>query len=429
MLVEFRVKNFLSFQGEQVLSLIASKDKEHKNTHTFNPTDSNNLSLLKSIAVYGANASGKSNLIKAVSVMQKIVRRSFSMHKYINRYITPFLLGDSNDNPTEFEVTFFVDDVRYQYGFSATKERIVKEWLITYHKNKEPKELFSRIYNKKSGDYKWINNLDGTKEAKKLWRESTRDDALFLSVAMQFNNKQLGVVYNWFDNRLKICNILGWSNATDVTALLYKNNKRLQKQIIDYFGNADLDIEDIQIKENKINFERLPKNMPNDFKEQIMKEFQEKKILDVEFYHLTQGGKKIAFDMRKESDGTQRFFQFIGPILYSLDKGNILFIDELHTHFHPLMTKFLIELFNNQLNTKNAQLIFTTHETSVLKKEIFRKDQIYFCEKLNKATHLYSLNDFKISQNDDMEQSYLQGKYGAVPYLKEICESMEIRNG
>lgn len=259
---------------------------------------------------------------------------------------------------------------------------------------------------------------------KKLWRESTRDNALFLSVAMQFNNKQLGIIYEWFDNKLKICNILGWSNATEITALLYKNNEHIQKQIINYFGNVDLDIEGIQINENEITFERLPKDIPNTLKEQIIRDFQGKKVLDVEFYHLTQDGKKITLNMENESDGTQRFFQFIGPILDSLNKGNILFIDELHTHFHPLMTKFLIELFYSKLNTKNAQLIFTTHETSLLKKEIFRKDQIYFCEKLNKATHLYSLNDFKISKNDDMEQSYLQGEYGAVPYLKEICESM-----
>lgn len=167
MLVEFRVKNFLSFQGEQVLSLVASEDKKHEDTHTFNPTNSNNLSLLKSVAVYGANASGKSNLIKAVNAMQRIVKESFNRQKCIEENATPFLLGSSNCKPTEFEITFFIDGVRYQYGFSVTKERIVEEWLVSYHKNKEPKELFSRIYNKKSSNYKWIDNLEGTKDAKK----------------------------------------------------------------------------------------------------------------------------------------------------------------------------------------------------------------------------------------------------------------------
>lgn len=425
MLVEFRVKNFLSFQGEQVLSLVASENKEHKDTHTFNPTNSNNLSLLKSVSVYGANASGKSNLIKAVNAMRGIVRRSFSMHKYINRHITPFLLGDSNSNPTEFEVTFFVDDVRYQYGFSITKERIVEEWLISYCKNKKPQELFSRIYNKKSGDYKWIDNLDGTEEAKKLWRESTRDDALFLSVAMRFNNKQLGVVYNWFDAKLKICNIGGWSDSTEVTTSICRENETTKQKIVNFFKIADFDIEDIQIKE----IEFAVNNIPTKLEKQNRKILNSVKRVNIGFHHLMQDGRNVVFNMADESDGTQRFFQFIGPILDSLNKGNILFIDELHTHFHPLMTKFLIELFYSELNTKNAQLIFTTHETSLLKKEIFRKDQIYFCEKLNKATHIYSLNDFKISKNDDMEQSYLRGEYGAVPYFREICKNMEIKNG
>ncbi len=138
--------------------------------------------------------------------------------------------------------------------------------------------------------------------------------------------------------------------------------------------------------------------------------------------HLNQKGQAIDFNMDLESDGTQKFFTFLGPVLETLRSGRILIIDELHNHLHPSMTRFIIELFHNdKINTKNAQLIFTTHETSVLSKDIFRKDQIYFCEKQNKATKIYSMSDFKgLRENIDYEKSYLLGRFGALPRIKNI---------
>ena len=138
--------------------------------------------------------------------------------------------------------------------------------------------------------------------------------------------------------------------------------------------------------------------------------------------HLDQQGQPIEFDMVLESEGTREFFRFLVPIINIFQKGGILIIDELHNHLHPLMTKFIINLFHNEnINKNNAQLIFTTHETSILDKDIFRKDQIYFCEKQNKATKLYAMSDFKgLRENIDFEKSYLLGRFGALPNLGQI---------
>lgn len=161
-----------------------------------------------------------------------------------------------------------------------------------------------------------------------------------------------------------------------------------------------------------------------------MRELRGKKRLDISLIHLNQQGKETPIDLEEESDGTQRFFKLIGPWLDSLENGNIIVIDELHNHMHPLMTKFLIELFHNtDLNTSNAQLIFTTHETSVLNQDIFRRDQIWFCEKQNKATKLYPLSDFKPRKETNLEDSYLSGRFGALPYFKDISLAMGGQNG
>lgn len=184
-----------------------------------------------------------------------------------------------------------------------------------------------------------------------------------------------------------------------------------------------MDIENLKIDEQEIGLQDLPSNIPNEAVE-MLKKSQNNKIwrVDIKTTHLNQQGKAIDFDINLESDGTRQFFAFLGPILDTLDKGKILIVDELHNHLHPAMTKFIINLFHNEkINKKNAQLIFTTHETSILHKDIFRKDQIYFCEKQNKASKFYSLSDFKgLRENIDYEKSYLLGRFGALPNLREI---------
>lgn len=408
MLIEFRVKNFCSIQDKQNFSLIASSQKEHKN-NTFT-LKNDNLALLKSVAIYGANAAGKSNLIKAFAVMKDIVLKSAIVQRGAKLPTLPFLLGDDKDKITEFELSFIAQNVKYTYGFSTSQEQIFNEWLFNYP-NGRMQKLFTRTFDKKTKQYIYEDrNLTGEK---KLWENSTRENALFLSTAIQLNSQQLKPVFDWFFC-LNISTDSGdFANSINVTIDMFKKQP---KELIECLKAVDLDIESLKIDEQ--DFEpKLPFNIPKEHREK----FKQTRFL-IQTTHLNQKGKAVDFDVNLESDGTQKFFAFLGPALNTLDKGTILIIDELHNHLHPAMTRFIINLFHNEkINKKNAQLIFTTHETSILHKEIFRKDQIYFCEKQNKASKFYSLSDFKgLRENIDYEKSYLLGRFGALPNLREI---------
>ena len=413
MLIEFRVKNFHSIQDEQVFSLVASSQKQHK-SNTFQ-IKNENLTLLKSVAIYGANAAGKSNLIKAFMTIKKIVTKSAIVQRDEKLPVLPFLLGQNENEPTEFKISFITQGVRYVYDFSATNDRIFKEQLFVYP-NDRVQRLFLRTYNKKTNEYTYeYRNLIGEK---KLWEKSTRENVLFLSTAIQLNSQQLKPVFDWFTHLNISRNFGEFGNSLDITIDSFKKQP---KEIIDYLKTVDLDIENLQINEREVNIEELPLNFPVEMKE-VMRKSKKIKEIKIQTTHLNQQNKPVEFNMDLESDGTQKFFKFLGPVLDTLHNGRILIIDELHNHLHPSMTRFIIELFHNEkINTKNAQLIFTTHETSVLNKDIFRKDQIYFCEKQNKATKIYSMSDFKgLREHIDYEKSYLLGRFGALPRLKSI---------
>ena len=203
MLIEFRVKNFYSIQDEQVFSLVASSQRQHKNNTFQIENESESLTLLKSVAIYGANAAGKSNFIKAFLIMKGIISISaIVIQRGQELPLTPFLLGHNENEPTEFEVSFITQNVRYRYGFSATKYKVIREWLFAYP-NDRVQRLFLRTYNKKTNEYTYeYRNLIGEK---KLWEKSTRENVLFLSTAIQLNSQQLKPIFDWFFFGIDIC--------------------------------------------------------------------------------------------------------------------------------------------------------------------------------------------------------------------------------
>ena len=413
MLIDFKVKNYRSIKDEQDLNMLSTKQKEHMDTHTFTSDASTKMNLLKTAAIYGANAAGKSNFIKALKTMQEIVINSMSTYQRGHLLpVKPFLFDvETKNEPTEFEVSFITDNIRYQYGFSATQERIVEEWLIAYPKGR-PQNWFARSLNTDINEpsYEWQFGEKFTGQ-KQLWQESTRDNALFLSTAIHLNSEQLNPVYDWFDKTLRITGVGGWNPKSTIE--LCKQEKK-KSSILQFLQTADMDIEDIEIEEN-INK-----------KEQAASWYGYFNPDSVIMWHKDNSGNKVPLKLEEESDGTRKLFAFIGPWLDSLENGHVLLIDELHDNFHPLMVKFLVNLFHSNITNKsNAQLIFTTHETSILSQDVFRRDQIWFCEKKNKATELYSLVEFKARKGvTDLEKAYLSGRYGALPYFKNITLEM-----
>ncbi|AWI34820.1 AAA family ATPase [Helicobacter apodemus] len=407
MLIELKMKNCFSIQEEQVLSLVASNDKQLKG----NTFQADNLTLLKSVAIYGANAAGKSNIIKIIDVIKAIVLQSATMQRGTEFPLMPFLLGRDKEKPSEFEVSFIAENVKYRYGFTATRKKILEEWLFAYP-NGRMQQWFLRAYDTKNDKYKYEFGSKFLGE-KKLWENSTRENALFLSTAIQLNSKQLRPVFDWFLGKFNMSSISGLG---DFINILKQNPQEISK----YLKAVDFDIENLILKEEEANTQEVSWDL---FNETISIDSSGKaKKSRVKAVHLNQQGQPIEFDMVLESDGTKKFFEFLGVIINTLQNGKILIIDELHNHLHPLMTKFIINLFHNEnINKNNAQLIFTTHETSILDKDIFRKDQIYFCEKQNKATKLYAMSDFKgLRENIDFEKSYLLGRFGALPNLGQI---------
>lgn len=407
MLIELKMKNCFSIQEEQVLSLVASNDKQLKG----NTFQADNLTLLKSVAIYGANAAGKSNIIKIIDVIKAIVLRSATIQRGIELPLMPFLLGKDKEKPSEFEISFIAENVKYRYGFTATQKKILEEWLFAYP-NGRMQQWFLRAYDAKNDKYKYEFGSKFLGE-KKLWENSTRENALFLSTAIQLNSKQLRPVFDWFRGKFNMSSISGLG---DFINILKQNPQEISK----YLKAVDFDIENLILKEEEANTQGVSWDL---FNETISIDSSGKaKKSRVKAVHLNQQGQPIEFDMVLESEGTREFLRFLVPIINIFQKGGILIIDELHNHLHPLMTKFIINLFHNEnINKNNAQLIFTTHETSILDKDIFRKDQIYFCEKQNKATKLYAMSDFKgLRENIDFEKSYLLGRFGALPNLGQI---------
>ncbi|WP_211482034.1 AAA family ATPase, partial [Azotobacter beijerinckii] len=420
MLIQFSVKNWRSVRDEQTLSLVKAKGDELAETNSFDPEVQATGPLLRSAAIYGANAAGKSNLLDALRTMKVIVLESAAQKQQGDELpVTPFLLDQETENlPTEFEAVFVSSGVKYQYGFALTKRKVVEEWLIA-SPNGRPQRWFTREWSELSDKYAW--SLGGALVGQKqLWKESTRDNALFLSTAVQLNSKQLQPVFDWFKDKLRLTNVSGW--GLSYTASLCEQEED-RARVLDFLRAADLDIHDVHVESEQFSVNHLPESMPEEMKKQLLESMKDRSIYDVRTVHHGTQGQKVEFDFHEESDGTQKLFAFTGPWLDVLKKGLVLAVDELHDNLHPKLVGFLVDLFHsNETNPKNAQLIFTTHETSILSQEVFRRDQIWFCEKENdQATHLYPLTDFSPRKGrENIEAAYLAGRYGALPYIRSL---------
>lgn len=415
MLVEFRIKNFRSLRDEQVLSLVASPDKTLLPTHALETGLKAAPHLLKSAVVYGANASGKSNIVKALQYMRGVVLESAALQpgQTFDR-LPPFKLdATSGSLPTEFEVTFILDSVRYQYGFAMNAQRIVSEQLLVY-KAFKPQRWFERHFDAESGKdvYEFGPSLRGPKN---LWEGATRPNALFLSVAVQLNSDALRPVFEWFANRLVIFNEQSPLSPQFVVQMLKQEAQR--KAICEFLRAADISITDIEVTTRQAMVHTINFDLATGKREETA---SEQAVDEVKFHHITEQGKAV-FDLMDESSGTRNLLFLTGPILDILNKGLTLVVDELDTSLHTLLVQSLVRLFHRpEVNTGGAQLIFTTHDTSLLDAYgLFRRDQVWFVEKRpDQSSSLYPLLDFSPRKNEALERGYLQGRYGALPLLR-----------
>jgi len=410
MLVEFKVGNYRSFREEQTLSLVASKDTELDD----NCVDQGKLRLLKAVGIYGPNASGKSNLIKALSTMQQMIITQAGPGEKLP--VTPFKLDDKySKEPSSFEVTFYHKEVRYQYGFTATSERVYDEWLCAYPEG-YAQTWFERKFNKKTGKTNWDWKSKKLKGERENLKDKTRDNVLFLSVGAIWNNKQLTTVYEWFSEILRI--ILPSERSPTITIdMLMSSEKDEERKKVSYayinsmMRRADFGIYGIHIKKGKF--------APEEVRDKILRDLKGK--IEVEFTHrAVPTGKDVHFSNTEESEGTRRFFELAGPWLLAILEGMTLLVDEVESSLHPHLVRELINVVQkSKVGKTGAQLIFATHDTTLLDPELFRRDQIWFTEKdKHSSTHLYPLSDYKPRKGEAMQKGYLAGRYGAIPIIE-----------
>ena len=424
MLIGFSVGNYRSFKDVVTLSMVAAEE-----AYGNDELDKNNVfkvnqqfSLLKSAAIYGANASGKSNLILAFNFMRRFVMNSAKLQITDKIDVEDFRLStETVDKPSFFEIVFQLKNKTYRYGFEVTQKRVVSEWLFCTPRSRETK-----IFNRQGDKIEYSKNI----EQGNILRGLTKKNTLFLSLAAQFNNSLAVEIVSWFSH-LGVVSGLNVELLKEITLEYLSNRQDLIDDVTKLIKKLDLSIDNLnlEIESRKISLDSLPQDLPDVVRNIISHSSGEIKSATIKTYHpkYDSTGKMIEleiFDMDKhESDGTKKILALSAPILDTLQRGEVLVIDELDARLHPLMTRSIIELFNSQkTNPKNAQLIFTTHDINLLSHKFLRRDQIWFTEKNHQgATDLYSLVEFAdINNNDTFEKDYIQGRYGAIPFIGDL---------
>ena len=395
MLIQFSVENYLSIKDKVVLSLLASRDTEHPEHLIWDGSKN----YLKSAVIYGANASGKSNVLNAFWFMVNYVLTSHNqqVHKGIER--SPFKFNkETPTRPSSFEVIFTVNGIRYAYGFSVTDKAVIEEYLY-YYPNGRQALIFER---KDTTDFRFTVDIDEQNTLK----DRTSANKLYLSVASNWSYAKVIPVLEWFAS----CQIITKNSVADAYGLEAEQLKDddYRRVIASMLRVADFGIQSLQVRDS------APISSPHS-----------ERFTNIDAVHTVQDAEGNAssytLNMTEESDGTNSYFKLIGIVKKALDQGTLLVADEMDAHLHPLLTKHLVSLFNSaEFNPHGAQLIFTSHNTNLLDLDVLRRDQVWFTEKdeHTAATDLFSLYDFSIRKDAKVEKGYLIGRYGAIPFIK-----------
>ena len=416
MLVEFRVKNFRSFQEEQVLSMVASADRSLPENTIPSPA-LGKRKLLRSAVIYGPNAAGKSNLLKAVRFASNFILSSTDRRPDAHISVQPFRLDrSSREAPSEFEFTFIHEGVRYQYGFSLDQQRVHEEWLFAYPK-KYPQKWVERSPASSGSEWYFGSQLKG--EKMKLV-PLTRHNVLFLSVAANFAHQQLSKVYNWFSQHLWVVDADDSSDfLVQLTAQQVMANELNHTRVKDFLRLADLGIIDFSLEERSSEGE-WGRELPEELRPLLLTSKQ----YDIHLHHRAKNmlERGIPLTLADESNGTRRLFALGAPWLKALRAGISLFVDELDSSIHSILVRELVGMFHDpKLSTQNAQLIFNTQDVSLLDLSLFRRDQIWLVEKdKTGASELYPLLDFSPRKDESLENGYLRGRYGAIPFIDDM---------
>lgn len=424
MLIEFRASNYRSIGDEQILSMVPSMNQKEYPENILTQGKYNSLIAL---SIYGANGSGKSNLVNAFVAMVYMVTFSHQLPSTSVLPYDPFLLREGFPGMgTTFEVTFLINEIRYRYGFTYDKNTIRKEWLMRKSVGREV-NLFSREGN----TIDVTAGLKGNSKNISAAIDATKENGLFLSALDTLNIEEAKEIIRWFGNIKAISGLHPELYKMQTVSML---QNPLEADVIkDYLGSLCLNISDVGLRKrengvgnmNFLNFSNYVVTASHQFYDAEKKPTENKVVWDWETH---------------ESSGSTKAMNLSGAMVSSLKTGGIIVIDEIEAFMHPIMTLKTIELFlDKETNQKNAQIIFATHDTNLLTSARLRRDQIYFAEKNDwESTEIYSLSDFKyITDRDgevlsererpdaDKEGRYIEGRYGAIPLLGNMNENIK----
>lgn len=425
-LLRFTVQNYRSIAAPH--SLILTPKKKIADPPLTNVGINGRTKYLKTIAIYGANSSGKSNWVKAMGIMCSLIVGSNKNNPEEKLSYNPFMLDETSDKkPTEFDAEFITEGKHYRYGFSYDRNRICGEWLYQVLSLKNEQILFVR-------DLEGIGvNEDLFPEGKDK-EEMTEDNRLFMPLVAQMKGEISKMIFGFFSLGFNVISGLRTDGFEEFTKVMLSENRPGSSAMKKFYVRAQLGFSDVNVRKDKFGRINLPDGLPDEAKKKLItiaEKHKDDEVLRAETTHgiYDHEGNRIRTkqfmfeDM--ESAGTRKLFQLSGPIFDTLNDGSVLVIDELDAKMHPLLSQELVRLFNDpERNPNGAQLIFTTHDTNLLSSKMLRRDQIWFTEKdKQERTDIYCMMQLKWPdgttprRDGNMERNYIRGRYGAVPYI------------
>ncbi|MGO7181470.1 ATP/GTP-binding protein [Rhizobium brockwellii] len=420
MLLRFSAENHLSLRGKMEVSLVAAKLKDFDEGLIQTPI--NGISVLPAAIIYGPNASGKSNIIGALSFMRALVVSSqISGRPDSNIVRMPFALDAACIvAPTTLEADFLVNDVRFNYGFSYVDQQIEKEWLITY-----PNGRAQNLFIREGQQFAFGRKLRGRNA---VIADLTRKNSLFLSAAAQSDHDELTPIYKFFSEMVIIQAI---AMPGHIASSEFEHGT-VDERVINFLNNMGTGVVGYRRTEQDASeFSReLTRNLTSLMQKFAtssepapdLSKFDREKDVAIELGHSTSDGAVVYFNMDRESAGTRRMLVMLSRIFEVLDRGGLIIIDELDASLHTQASELIFSLFSSSdYNADGAQMIATVHDTNLLSSEYIRRDQVWLCEKKPAGdTEVFPLTDIRLRHTDDFERGYLEGRFGALPVSGSI---------
>jgi AAA15 family ATPase/GTPase len=415
MLIGFKVRNFRSFADEQEFTFSTSSDSMHAATHCLQTGMKSVRRLSKAAIIFGANGSGKTNMISAFAVMRDLVLHStiFSDTEFAERH-TPFRFGPTSQESTEFEIDLLLGSIRYRYGFSYDSNGIRAERLLVYCTGKSQR-WFDRTWHTDAQREEWAPFSQNFSGPRAMWRDATRPNSLFLTTAAQLNAEQLRPLFDWFEHGIELVFPSEPANLARVATSI--QDAAFKKQMLQFLQAADIRVHDVRVPE----IEAEPAETTGSWfmPSKRARSIPERSV--VEFSHV-RGDSHVWLHAADESAGTQRLASLFGPLLAAIEQGKLLLIDEFDLSLHPLVARYLLQLINDSsVSDRGAQLLLTSHNTTLMDVNVLRRDEIWLMSlDENDASHLAPVWRAAVPprKHELIGKGYLRGRYGAVPKIR-----------